>query len=489
MKFKAIKILTCAGIMAALSFTACSPSDFDDLNVNPNQPSRPVTSALLTSAQRQLTGNIITQSTVLTVSYPNLYVQFISDKQYTENSRYSTIAFNYGAIYTGPLDNLQQIIDLNTDPETAPDVAVNGSNANQIAVATILRSYLFLHLTDRFGDIPFSEALKRTENFRPKFDTQQEIYNKLFEDLKGAVAMMDNGASPAGDIMFNGDLDQWRIFANTMRMVMALRLSKVDAAKGQTEFNAAMSDGVISSNDENVFFTYLADDNNDNPWEDAFETRLDFAISNTLEDKLSAMNDPRLAVFANEAAATGTFVGMPYGIEEAAAGAIANSSVSFLGDALREQTSPTYIYTYAQVLFSMAEAAHLGWIPGGDAAAAVFYYDAIEASWEQWGVSTATLATYIAQASVAYTPATAMEKIGTQKWISLYMNGYEAWAEWRRIGFPVLSPAPASLNPGGIPRRQAYPAFEATLNEANYDEAVSRIGTDDLNQRVWWDKP
>lgn len=487
---KRLKISIYAGIFAALGFTACSPSDFGDLNVNPNQPSLPVTSALLTSAQKGLSGGVIGQATILTSAYPSLYVQFISDKQYTENSRYSTISFNYGGIYTGPLDNLEQIIKLNSDPETAADVAVSGSNANQIAVARILKAYLFLHLTDRFGDIPYSEALKRTDNFRPKFDTQQEIYNSLFTELKEATAQMDGGASPAGDVMFNGDLGMWRTFANTMRLVMALRLSKVDATKGQTEFNAALADGVIESNDENIFFTYLADDNNDNPWQDAFETRLDYAISTTLEDKLSATDDPRLAVYANPAAASGTYVGMPYGIEEAAAGAIANASVSFLGDELREQTAPSYIYTYAQVLFSMAEAAHLGWIPGGEVAAADYYIDAIAASWEQWGVYDAgEFATFILQPDVVYTPANAMERIGTQKWISLYLNGYEAWAEWRRIGYPALSPAPASLNPGGIPRRQAYPAFEATLNKTNYDDAVSRIGGDDLNKRVWWDKP
>jgi hypothetical protein len=272
--------------------------------------------------------------------------------------------------------------------------------------------------------------------------------------------------------------------------VMALRLSKVDDAKGETEFNAALTDGVISGNDENIFFTYLADNNNDNPWEDAFETRLDYAISKPMADLLKGIDDPRITVYANKALATGTYEGMPYGLSQNAAGAILNSNVSFLGDAMREQTSPTYIYTYAQVLFSLAEGAHLGWVPGGEAAAAVYYNDAIKASWEQWGVFDAgEFATYIAQPAVAYTPANAMERLGVQKWISLFLNGYEAWAEWRRIGFPVLSPAPASANPGGIPRRQAYPAFEATLNETNYDEAVSRIGTDDLNQRVWWDKP
>jgi hypothetical protein len=485
---KLINILTYTGLIAVLSLPACDPGDFNDLNVNPNEPAEASTAALLTSAQRALTGGVITQSTLLTSAYPNLYVQFLSDKQYTENSRYSTIRFDYGGLYTGPLDNLQLIIELNSDPLTAPNMTPNGSNANQIAVARILKAYIFLHITDRFGDIPYFDALQRRENFRPKFDTQQAIYDDLFKELKEAVAQMDGGATVSGDILFNGDLDQWRIFANTMRLVMALRLSKVDATKGETEFNAAMSDGVISSNDENVVFTYLNDDNNDNPWQDAFQTRLDYAISEPFENLLSAVNDPRLAAFANKASATGTFVGMPYGLSQEDAGTYANSSVSFLGNAMRQQTSPTYIYTWSQVLFSMAEAAHLGWIAGGEAAAADYYNDAIAASWEQWGVYDAVaFATYIVQPTVAYSSANAMERIGTQKWISLYLNGYEAWAEWRRIGFPELDPAPASLNPGGIPRRQAYPSFEATLNKQNYDEAVGRMGSDDLNGRVWWD--
>jgi hypothetical protein len=175
MKRNTIKILIGAWLCAVLVFAACSPSDFGDLNVNPNEPAEAATSALLTSAQKGLYGGVITQSTVLTSAYPSLYVQFLSDKQYTENSRYSTIRFDYGAIYTGPLHNLQTIIDLNTDPETAPDVVQYGSNANQVAVARILKAYLFLHLTDRFGDIPYSEALHPNDNYKPKFDTQQEI--------------------------------------------------------------------------------------------------------------------------------------------------------------------------------------------------------------------------------------------------------------------------------------------------------------------------
>jgi len=194
-------------------------------------------------------------------------------------------------------------------------------------------------------------------------------------------------------------------------------------------------------------------------------------------------------VYANKATASGTYVGMPYGVSESEAGAIPNSNVSFLGDALREQTAPSYIYTYSQVLFSLAEAAKRGWIEGGEAAAADYYNQGIQASWEQYGVfNQGSFSSYISNPKVAYKPAIGLQQIALQKWISLFLNGYEAWAEWRRLDYPILNPAPASMNPGGIPRRQGYPSFEATLNQANYNAAVSRQGADNLDTPVWWDK-
>src|SRR5205085_7024242 len=121
--------------------------------------------------------------------------------------------------------------------------------------------------------------------------------------------------------------------------------------------------------------------------------------------------------------------------------------------------------------------------------AADYYNQAIRASWEQYGVyNDATFNTYINNPKVAYKQGTAIQQIAVQKWISLFLNGYEAWAEWRRLDYPILNPAPASMNPGGIPRRQGYPSFEATLNKANYDEAVTRQGADHLDTKIWWDK-
>ena len=120
-----------AGILAA----GCDPGDFGDMNINPNEPTEANTAALLTGAETGLPGPVINQETMISSVYSNEYIQFISDKQYTENSRYSTIGFNYGPIYTGPLDNLQLIIKLNTDSSTATEARQFGSNENQIAAA------------------------------------------------------------------------------------------------------------------------------------------------------------------------------------------------------------------------------------------------------------------------------------------------------------------------------------------------------------------
>ncbi|TAE54521.1 MAG: SusD/RagB family nutrient-binding outer membrane lipoprotein [Bacteroidetes bacterium] len=467
----------------ALLAVGCDPSDFGDINKNPNAPSDPLTSALFTAAMRDV-------AQAPTSSVGPLYSQHLSEKQYTEESRYRTINFDYAFWYTGPLANLNEIIRLNTDAETKDVSAANGSNNNQIAVARILRAYMFHHITDRWGNIPYSNALKGSEAFSPSFDSQEAVYADLFKELKEATAQIDGGAGVTGDVICGGDMELWKIFANSLRMVMALRLSNVNPTLAQAEFTAAQTAGVISSNDENIFYQFLNDAANENPWNTRFDTRLDFCLSNTLVDYMKPLADPRLDVFGNKAIGAGEVVGMPYGINNTDAGAIGNSEVSFLGAAMRAQDAPAYFVHYAQILFSQAEAAKLGWIPGGDAEAEALYKAGIKASWEQYGVfDQAAYDAFIATPAIAYTPATAIKQILTQKWVAGFLTGYESWAEWRRTGYPELAAAPAPLNPSGkIPVRQAYPTWESNLNKANYETNVANQGADDQDTPVWWDK-
>lgn len=480
--------------IAAL-LVACDVSDFDDINVNPNATSEPNAAILLTNGI--VFSNNVDFNIAATVyaTQGQLYVQYLANSQYTAADTYQTVQFSYNTFYNGPLNDLQKVIELNTNEETRVFADDYGSNANQIAVAKILQSYYFLHITDRWGDIPYSEALQAEEGIlTPKFDPQSEVYDGILATLKEATAMIDNGGGPTGDALLGGDMDMWEKFANTTRLVAALRLSEVDAARAAAEFTAAMNDGVIAlDNTENVMFTHFAEQNHDNRWQDRFETRRDYTVANTLVDymqstanggMMNVMMDPRLPVFADPTESDGEFVGMVYGVSEAEAGDISNSDVSFLGTSMRQQDVPTYIYTSAQVLFSMAEAAQRGWISGD---AAQYYNDAIKASLDQYGVG-GEFDTFITNEEVAFDPARAFEQIGNQKWVALFLNGYEAWAEWRRTGYPNLTPAVAAQNKSGeIPVRQAYPVTERDLNETNYNAVVSRQGEDGLDTKVWWD--
>ncbi|GAB3520991.1 SusD/RagB family nutrient-binding outer membrane lipoprotein [Emticicia fontis] len=464
----------------AIATTSCDPGDFDNMNLSPNNPSTPNTSAFLTGALRNI-------GTMVTEMVPALYTQQFGDVTYIEDSRYKTINFNFNGYYTGPLVTYQNIIDLNTNEATKVTAAANGSNANQIAIARIAKAYTFMWMTDKWGDIPYSQALKGKENFSPAYDTQQSIYTDLFKELKEAQAQFDGGATVKGDILLSGNATRWKKFANTLRMIMALRLSKVDPAKGKTEFAAAMADGPLASNADNVKYGYLAEANNENPLYNNYITtnRKDFAVSSTFMNYLVKVNDPRIPGMADQNILQ-KYVGVPYGVFPPTWKA---QDVSLAASSIRQQNSPANVVTYAQVLFSEAEAAKLGWIQGD---AKALYESAIKASIQQWigaAGTDAVVEAYLAQPDVKYDDAKALEQIGTQKWIALFYQGNEAWAEWRRTGYPALTPASNALNPSGqIPRRNAYPVTEQTLNKVNYDKAVSTQGADTQDTRVWWDK-
>ncbi|MXV14359.1 SusD/RagB family nutrient-binding outer membrane lipoprotein [Hufsiella ginkgonis] len=494
MKIKFIKYI--AVVALATSVSSCDMGDFGDINVSPNSPDKIITKLLLTNAERSVAG-------VISAPAPRLYIQHLSETLYTSESRYNTKIYDYSSVYNGPLYDLTTIIKLNTDAATKGDLAnvlSGGTNANQIAAARILRAFFFLNLTDRFGDIPYSEALQGINDVTPAFDTQQSIYTSLFKELKESVAQFEAGTI-SGDILFGGNTAKWKLFANTMRMYMGLRLSKIDPTTGKAEFNAALTAGVLASNADNISYAYLAESANENNIYNNYEVskRYDYSISKTVVDALKANNDPRLPVYAEKTSA-GTYVGMPYGITQAAAAAsytpgnlLAPGNISLIGSKFRLQNSPVAIYTYSQVAFAKAEAYKLGWITGApdDVQAAAQYVIGIQSSMTANGVAAADATTYLAATGVPYDPANGIKQIITQKWISTYMGyGYEAWADFRRTGFPTLSPSPnAQSIDKQIPRRQVYVAAEKELNKANYDAVVARQGPDELATRVWWDKP
>ena len=449
-----------------LLVASCEKVDFGGINENPNEPTQASPGSLLANAEGAV-ANYVGATT------PNLYVQYLSNGQYDEESRYQTLNWNTDYWY-GILVDINRMLEISENP-------------NQIAAGNILKVYLMEGMTTRWGMLPYSEALQGLDNQFPAFDSQEEIYNSLFADLDSALNMIDASEMPvAGDYIFEGDISRWETFGQTLKLVMALRLSKANPTLGQEKFNEALGSGIMS-NSENLLYPFLADENNDNPWEDRFlapDFRRDYLVSDVFVDALVGTGSPanpedaRLYGMAEPATTTGTFVGAPYGQSNSA-----TDDFSFITEEIiYNQEAPLYIFTYAEVLFARAEAAELGWTSED---AETLYNDAITASFEQWNQTSEEAADYIAS-----NPYDGLESIGYEKWVALYFQGYEAWAEWRRMtamgyGKELTAPADLLSNATGIPDRQAYAATAAALNEENYNAAISAQGPDELNTKIW----
>lgn len=479
----------------AILFPSCKPGDFGTLNYDQTKVTRVPTSALLTNAIQ-----ITLPLTTFGPTEANSYVQYMANA--TSIAEYNLHNFAWSSswdlkakMYDGPLNNLQVIINMNNEGDQMAESG--GSKDNQLAVARILKAYYFWSLTDRYGDIPYSEALTGDADYTPKFDAQKDIYYDLFKEFKEASAQINTSqAAVTGDILFKGDMAKWKRFANTCRMMMALRLIKNDFEKGKAEFNDALAGGTLTANSDNIMYSYVANDpNNYNPWYQAYtiESANGTAIANTLVDFMSNQNDPRLPVYGEDL--SGHVIGAPYGIRQTTVvgsfsrpGSSGCTTSNCPNNFFRSAGAPSPIFTYAQVLFTLAEAVKVGYITGGDVAAETYYANAIKASFEYYGVYNAVgYDSFMAQPGVLYDPANGRKQIMSQKWVHLFLNGYEAWADWRRTGYPELLPA-INGSIAIIPRRMGYPADEEGVNPDNYKAVLQSQGPDELETRMWWDK-
>jgi hypothetical protein len=472
-------------------------SDFGDLNNDPNAVTSPVTSALLTSAQASIGG--YTQNggfgwgNQLNIA-GGLYAQYFAETQYTDQSRYAFPTINWDVYYAGttdaggnailgPLYDLQSIININSNSETSGQAANFGSNNNQIAIARILMAYVYMQLTDAYGDIPVTAALKGESVVT--YDKQEDIYPALLSQLKAAAAQFDNGTPVQGDIVYSGNVARWKRLANSIRAVMALRMSKANPTLGRTEFNDALTAGVIQDNADNFAIRYPGG-NFTNPIYAYYNItrRFDYATSKTVTDKLQQLNDPRINVFASST------IGVPYGLsrDEATAFTTANPNWSqVMAPEYRTETSPIYLLTAGNMYLVRAEAALLGWTSEN---VANLYNLGVTASLSQWGIGQGAITAYLVQTGVALTPGNELKQIAEQRWLSHFPEGMSGWSLWRRTGFPQLSPAPGT---SAIPRRIPYGPNEQLYNPTNYQSAASKYSAGGVANsqfaRVWWDKP
>lgn len=465
-------------------FGSCTLSDFKDMNVDKKTASQAIPSYMLTNAIRYIPEALL-MSNEPQVSF---WMQYWNQIPYVSHEIYNFTEVGF-PFYQSVLVNLQYIINQNTDPATKEKMISYGDNNNQVAISRILKAYYFLSLTDRWGDVPYFDALKGDKGgdyLRAKVDKQKDIYYDLFKELTEAVNQVDENAivSVKGDILFKGDMRKWKKFANTTRLIMALRISNVDPEKGKTEFNLAQnaSAGIIESNDENLEYPFINDDlgNNYNymyNWNNS--SSYPYAMCKTLIDYMKNLNDPRLPYYADKATATNDYVGQPV------ASIGEQSKFSRMGINMRQKETPMYIYSYAQVLFSLSEGVVRGWTSGD---AESYYNNAIKSSMIQYNVyNPVSYSDFINQSDVKYDAATPYKMIGNQKWVALYPYGHEAWAEWRRLGYPVLIPPVGAVTPDGqIPRRFVYSISMKNLMPDQFAE-VEKRQPDKPNTHIWWD--
>lgn len=378
-------------------------------------------------------------------------------------------------------------------------LAVTQDDPNSQAIAITLKAFYVSAMTDIFGDMPYSEAFRIVgDNItHPKYDEQQDIYASLCDELKTADGLYDTSATYDGagyDLLYNGDLKKWRKFTNALRLRLLLRQSRqVDVS---AEMQEMVSGGVLFENNADgaiLRFTGVV------PFFNGFGPSGSLTAPAASQNKrmcsrliglLDDSGDPRLSKYADPVTVSGQqiYAGMLSGQEDDYINA--NKSItSNYARALSSDTQPSTFMSYAEQQFILAEAAARGYI-AGDAEA--YYKQAVRASVTEWCGDTAAAAVdqMLAHPRVQYDGT--IERIIEQKWVSLFMVGFEAWCDYRRTGYPTLEIGPACENKNAngvatLPTRLCYPTISQTANEAQYRAAVERMGgKDDMLTKVWW---
>jgi hypothetical protein len=504
MKLSAIKII----MIAAGIVTVSSCKKLMDINKDPDRlpTNANVYPQLLTSAQ---VGVGFEGGSDL-FRYSTLIMQQMSGLASAFNQTY-----DYSRYHISPTDvnNQWNTTNANTlsDLELVIKQATAAGSPYYSGVAKILKAYKFSLQVDAWGDIPYSEALQLDANTHPKYDDDATIYPKLIALL--AEAVTDLGAvssvlSPGTNSLIYTNADftvvkpQWIKLANTLRLRLLLHYSKLDPAFTVSQMTSLVNTAGITffaSNADNFqvpFFNVASQRNSIETFE---RNRPGYLYADQqLIGMMNAKTDPRRPFY---------FTDFPYGsglyVGPSAANPPinANSSYSrvhtFLRGAILTGTTPPFTYTgaapqrlmtYAEYCFIRAEAALMG-VPGN---AQQFFTDGITASMQEVGVAAPAIATYLAAyGTLTGTNAQKLQQIIEEKYIANYGVSMEPWTDWRRTGFPVLTP-PTNRLPSvpTVPRALFYPQLEVDLNPslqvANGGPGQRNI--DLQSPRVFWDK-
>lgn len=471
------KILIYSGLVCIL-LSSCK-KDLTSLNVDPKNPSTVPSFTLFTYAQKNLASNLASAN--VNSNIWRLIMQHWTECTYVDESNYDLNSRNipqnwFHALYRDVLRDLQDSRNLIPSDVTDP-VQIK----NEQAIIDIMKVYTYHYLFTTFGNVPYSEALD-VNNTQPKYDDAKTAYADMMTKLNAALANLAPGASFGGaDIVYGGDPTMWKKFGASLKLKMALMMADYDATAAGAAAAAAVATGVFTSNSDNGNFAFLASPPNTNPvWVDLIQSgRKDFVVTSTIVNQMQANNDPRIPLYF-------TFNGTGSAYSGGAPG-LSNNYATFSKPSA-QITDPAHPYTllsYAEVEFLLAEAVARGFT-GVAGTAAGHYASGVTASITSWGGSAGAAATYLAQPGVVYNPANYKQSIGTQKWLDMFDRGHDAWTEWRRLDYPVIT-APSTAQTV-TPKRYTYPVSEQNLNKTNYNAASAAVGGDVVATKLWFDK-
>ncbi|MRI01124.1 SusD/RagB family nutrient-binding outer membrane lipoprotein [Kriegella sp. EG-1] len=524
MKYKRIIWLL---VGAILTFSACDTEELHDLNINPQAVNEINMNFLFSNAELSLADGNAASNRYLNwrtnVGYAGYWMQHLATlgnslnqagDKYFVNVEADDAPWDYG--YSDQLKNLSEVIK-----QTGPGGFEEGRRPNTRQAARIVRAFVYLRLTDFYGNIPYTEGGQGIEGiFFPAYDSQESIYTALFQELLEAGAAIstanpDDGFA-AADMIYQGDITKWKKWANSITLRMAMRISKVNPGLAAEKVNLALSGvGVFSSNDDIPWIPHSDGPSqwvNQNGLSRAFiggdggQSRV---MSKTLIDVLMgadassvADDDPRLMIYTDGVDGNTDPLaqeGMPNGLDSGTldlytgtVGSDPNTIYSRLNNLFFKTDSPYKLMNYSEMEFLQADAIerNIGNVGG---TAEEHYNAGVKAAMQMFEpydssfvVSDAAVTNYLAQ--YPYTSGTAgLEMIGQQVWISELLNWWDAWNYWRQSGYPVLTPVnyPGNITGGQIPTRLVYPSKEVATNNENLQAGGTSPNTH--VGKVWWD--
>ena len=518
-------------ISTVFLFAGCD-KDFVEVNTNPYAANSVDPALLLAGAQRTHLGTWTAEHTIVqqfVTPYntgANVGFNFNEDIDGVSNPKWDQSYAGGANGNAAPVKNIIQAMDL---------LGSGTTRINLMSMLRIWKAQVFMGLVDAYGDVPYSEAGKAisTAVFYPKYDDDAAIYDDLYKELKEATAALNPGGDFVSADLFYGanahastktgnatdQVAKWKKLGNSLLLRLGMRYSKINTTKAQAIVAEAFAGGVMTSNADNALVKYdgtfyTQGDNN------ALRNFSQFNYAaEPFVNQLKSTNDPRgkfiLANFSNPGnvasqpnpdVVLANQYGVPIAVTDAQITAAGSPYRGARGGGLNysqinvwtvaSPAAPDYYVTYAQTSLLLAEAAKRDWIlPGGDAQAQIYYENGITADMAAYSlypgtapISAGEIAAYIADPGVAYNATDALKLINTQYWIVNLRNGTEAFANFRRSGFPALSPNLFNTKlDGGFVRRFSYPDVEASANTTNYQAAVTAIGGDKLTSRVFWD--